>query len=205
VREATESTRLNPRALVAPADTAQATEAAVALRGGLEALEHATLTLRGLTRAVLDSAETASAASPVRDQVTREQLASFLAKLGEAIRTYGRLVQVDPVGDESLEEELAAEFDEANELQEQLAALLKPRLGDGGEPSEWPLRGDLLTHVDRLRSGLSVEAVDTVARVQYAARHKHRARKRAAARANAATRPHSTRRPRSRPREDSRR
>jgi hypothetical protein len=208
VREAAESTRLNPRALVAPADTAQATEAAVALRGGLEALEHATLTLRGLTRSVLDSAETASAASPVRDQLTREQLASILAKLGEAIRTYGRLVQADPVGDESLEEELAAEFDEATELQEELAALLKPQLGDGGEPSEWPLRGELLTHVDRLRSGLSVEAVDAVARVQHAARHKHRARARSAARANSAARPLSTlstRRPRSRPRQDAHR
>jgi hypothetical protein len=196
VREVAESTRLNPRALVAPADTAQAAEATVALRGGLEALEHATLTLRGLTRSLLDSAENASAASPVRDPHTREQLASVLAKLGEAIRTYGRLVQETPAGDESLEEELAAEFDEAHELQEELADLLKPQLGDGSEPSEWPLRGELITHVDRLRSGLSVDAVDAVARVQRAARHKHRARTRAAARAKSTSRPKPpTRRP----------
>jgi len=194
VREAADSTRLNPRALVAPADTAQATEATVALRGGLEALEHATLTLRGLTRSVLDSAEAASAASPIRDQSTREQLASVLAKLGEASRTYGRLMQATPTGDESLEEELAAEFNEAHELQEELANLLKPQLGDGSEPSEWPLRGELITHVDRLRSGLSVEAVDAVARVQRSARHKRRARVRTTAWARPTPRSQSSRR-----------
>jgi len=55
-----------------------------------EALEHAALTLRGLARSVLDSTGIASEASPVRDRETRVQLASVLAKLGEAIRTYGR-------------------------------------------------------------------------------------------------------------------
>ena len=83
----------------------------MALRGGLEALEHAALTLRGLARSVLDSTGIASEASPVRDRETRVQLASVLAKLGEAIRTYGRLVQLTPAGSESLESELAAELD----------------------------------------------------------------------------------------------
>jgi hypothetical protein len=178
LREAAERSRLNPRTLVAPAGAAQATEATVALRGGLEALEHAALTLRGLTRSILDSAEIATEASPVRDAATRERLATVLAKLGEAVRTYGRLVQAAPTGDESLEAELAAEFEEAHRLQDQLADLLRPRIGDGGEPSEWPLRGELLTHVDRLRTGLSVEAVDAVARVQRSARHTRRPRPR---------------------------
>jgi hypothetical protein len=178
LRATAERTRLNPRTLVAPAGAAQATEATVALRGGLEALEHAALTLRGLTRSVLDSAGIATKASPVRDACTRKRLARVLAKLGEAIRTYGRLVQATPAGDESLESELAAEFDEAHRLQDELADLLRPRPGDGGEPSEWPLRGELLTHVDRLRTGLSVEAVDAVARVQRSARHKRRSRAR---------------------------
>ena len=178
LRETTERTRLNPRTLVAPAGTAQATETTVALRGGLEALEHAALTLRGLTRSILDSAEIATEASPVRDAATRERLATVLAKLGEAIRTYGRLVQATPTGDESLESELAAEFADAHQMQDELAEVLRPRVGDGGKPSEWPLRGELLTHVDRLRTGLSVEAVDAVARVQRSARHKQRSRTR---------------------------
>ena len=153
----------------------------MALRGGLEALEHAALTLRGLARSVLDSAGIASDASPVRDRCTRVRLASVLGKLGEAIRTYGRLLQATPAGDKSLESELAAQLEEAHALQDELADLLKPRIGDGGEPSEWPLRGEILTHVDRLRTGLSVEAVDALAHAKHPVkpvrRHRSKARR----------------------------
>jgi len=128
------------------------------MRGGLEALEHAALTLRGLARSVLDSAGSSSEASPVRDRETRVQLASLLAKLGEAIRTYGRLIQLTPAGSESLESELVAELDEARRLQDELADLLRPRARTGG-PSEWPLRGEILAHVDRLRTGLSIDNI----------------------------------------------
>jgi hypothetical protein len=158
LREAAESARLNPRALVRLPGTTPVGETTVVMRGGLEALEHAALTLRGLARSVLDSAGIPSGASPVRDRETRVQLASVLAKLGEAIRTYGRLVQLTPEGSESLESELAAELDEAHRLQDELADLLKPRARAGGT-SEWPLRGEILAHVDRLRTGLSVDAM----------------------------------------------
>lgn len=163
LREAADSARLNPRALVLSSGAAPVTVTTVALRGGLEALEHAALTLRGLARSVLDSAEIATEASPVRDKETRVQLASVLAKLGEAIRTYGRLVQLTPVGSESLESDLAAELDEAHRLQDELADLLKPR-AKGGRPSEWPLRGEILAHVDRLRTGLDVDAIHRASR-----------------------------------------
>jgi uncharacterized protein YukE len=158
LREAADSARLNPRALVRPSGATPVTETTVALRGGLEALEHAALTLRGLARSVLDSAGIASEASPVRDTETRVQLASVLAKLGEAIRTYGRLIQLTPAGSESLESELAAELDEAHRLQDELADLLRPQARAGG-PSEWPLRGEILAHVDRLRTGLSIDTI----------------------------------------------
>jgi hypothetical protein len=163
LREAADSAKLNPRALVLPSGAMPVTVTTVALRGGLEALEHAALTLRGLARSVLDSAEIATEASPVRDKETRVQLASVLAKLGEAIRTYGRLVQLTPLGSESLESELAAELDEAHRLQDELADLLKPQ-ARAGRPSEWPLRGEILAHVDRLRTGLDVEAIHRVSR-----------------------------------------
>jgi hypothetical protein len=171
LREAAESARLNPRALVRPPGAAPVTETTVAMRGGLESLEHAALTLRGLARSVLDSAGSPSEASPVRDSRTRVQLASVLAKLGDAIRTYGRLVQVTPTGSESLESDLAAELDEAHRLQDELADLLRPQARAGG-PSEWPLRGEILAHVDRLRTGLSVEAVRR--RTRPATRRRHR-------------------------------
>ena len=163
LRDAADSARLNPRALVLPSGATPVTVTTVALRGGLEALEHAALTLRGLARSVLDSAEIATEASPVKDRDTRIQLASVLAKLGEAIRTYGRLVQLTPVASESLESELAAELDEAHRLQDELADLLRPRT-KAGRPSEWPLRGEILAHVDRLRTGLDVEAIHRASR-----------------------------------------
>lgn len=162
LRDAAESARLNPRALVQPSG-ATVTEATVALREGVEVLEHAAVTLRGLARSILDSAGIASEASPVRDRETRIRLASVLTKLGEAIRTYGRLGQSTPAASESLESELAARLDEALRLQDELADLLRPETGAEG-PSEWPLRGEILVHVDRLRTGLSVETVHRSAR-----------------------------------------
>lgn len=154
LRQAEESVRLNPRTLRVP-DALPATE--VALRGGLESLEHAALTLRGLARSVLDSSRLENGASPVRDAQTRERLGSLLRQLGEAIRTYGRLVQTLPSGSEPLASELACELDEAHRLQDQLAGILEPRTAPEGGPSEWPLRGEILSHVDRLRTGLQVD------------------------------------------------
>jgi Aromatic acid exporter family member 1 len=173
LRAAAESAKLNPRALVRPAGATPVTETTVALRGGVEALEHAALTLRGLSRSILDSAGIASECSPIRDSATRIRLASVLAKLGEAIRTYGRLVQATPTGSETLESELAAQLEEAHRLQDELADLLRPRTRDGGGPSEWPLRGEILAHVDRLRTGLSL---DTIARGARPAGRARRAR-----------------------------
>ncbi len=170
LREAADSARLNPRALVRSAGAAPVTETTVALRGGLEALEHAAVTLRGLARSFLDSTGIATEASPARDRETRVQLASVLAKLAEAIRTYGRIVQLTPAGSESLESELAAELDEAHRLQDELADVLRPR-ARAGKPSEWPLRGEILAHVDRLRTGLSA---DTIPRTRPATRRRRR-------------------------------
>ena len=155
LREAEESARLNPRTL-AVHDALPATE--VALRGGLESLEHAALTMRGLARSVLDGSRVANDASPVRDAQTRERLASVLTQIGEAIRTYGRLVQTLPSGSEPLVSELEAELDEAHRLQDRLASILEPRTAPEGGATEWPLRGEILSHVDRLRTGLHVDA-----------------------------------------------
>jgi Aromatic acid exporter family member 1 len=154
LRQAEESVRLNPRTL-RTTDALPDTE--VALRGGLESLEHATLRLRGLARSVLDSSRIATAASPIRDEQTRAQLAEVLTSLGAAIRTYGRLVQTLPSGNESLETDLATHLEEVHKHQDQLAELLEPRTAPDGGSSEWPLRGEILSHVDHLRTGLNVE------------------------------------------------
>jgi hypothetical protein len=200
LREAAESARLNPRALVRPSGETPVTVTTVALRGGLEAFEHAALTLRGLARSVLDSAGIESEASPIRDRETRVQLASVLAKLGEAIRTYGRLVQLTPLSSESLESELAAELGEAHRLQDELADLLKPKARPD-VASEWPLRGEILAHVDRLRTGLDVETMHRDTRTAVASGRafgsKPRVRTKSRRRSNTGSFPAA---PRSRPR-----
>jgi hypothetical protein len=154
LRQAEDSVRLNPRTLRAPSAL---TATKGALRGGMETLEHAALAVRVLARSLHDSSRIDSDASPVRDAQTRERLAGVLGKLAGAIRTYGRLVQTLPSGNEPLESELAAQLADAHRHQDLLAAMLEPRTAPDGASSQWPLRGEILSHVDRLRTGLQVE------------------------------------------------
>ena len=154
LRRAEDSSRLNPRTLRTPGALPAAE---VALRGGLETLEHAAVTLRGLTRSMLDSSRTATDASPVRDQQTRDRLASVLTQLGEAIRAYSRLVRTLPSDPEPLESELTTALEDAHRQQDLLADILEPRTAPEGGASEWPMRGEILAHIDRLRTGLQVD------------------------------------------------
>ena len=154
LRQAEDSSRLNPRTLRAPGALPAAE---VALRGGLETLEHAAVTLRGLTRSMLDSSRTDTEASPVRDEQTRGRLASVLRQLGEAIRAYSRLVQTLPADPQPLESELTAALEDAHRQQDLLADILEPRTAAEGAATEWPMRGEILAHVDRLRTGLQVD------------------------------------------------
>jgi hypothetical protein len=168
LRQAEESARLNPRILRVPEVLP---DSEVALRRGLETLEHTALTLRALARAMIDSSRIESEASPVRDPETRAWLGTVLGQLAEAVRTYGRLLQTPPVtrlgtgpgagraaspaDSEELEAELAWQLAEAHHQQDRLAELLRP----SADNSEWPLRGEILAQVDRLRTGLRADAV----------------------------------------------
>jgi len=158
IRHAEESARLNPRAIRRRADELPAQE--VALRTGLETLAHSALYLRGLARSIIDSARVTSDASPVRDTATRTRLAGVLSHLGLTIRTFGQLLQTLPSGDMALEEQLEAQLAETHRQQDELADVLEPdteRLG--GDVTEWPLRGEILSHVDRLRTNLQVDDI----------------------------------------------
>jgi hypothetical protein len=156
LRQAEESARLNPRRLRIQR-TLPDTE--TALRGGLETLELDAVTIRFLARSLFDATRLDSEASPVRDPETRARLAALLDQLAGAIRMYGRLVQTMPAGDKSLESALDDQLAEAHRQQDALADLLKPRVPRAGEASEWPLRGEILSHVDRLRTGLRAEEI----------------------------------------------
>lgn len=154
LRKAEDGARLNPRAL-GPAGLAPGTDRA--LRGGLETLEYAALSLRFLANSVIDATRVAGDASPVRDPDTRAHLAAVLTMIAAAVRTYGRLVRTLPYESEPVKSALSAELDAARQLQDRLAGLLEPRTAPEGGYSEWPVRGEILCHVDRLRSGLATD------------------------------------------------
>jgi len=199
LRTAADSAKLNPRALIA-AESVPVTDLTVSLRGGLETLEHAALTVRGLARSVLDAAASDSSASPVRDACTRKRLADVLIQLGEVIRTYGRLLQATPACIESLESELTAQLAQTHQLQDLLAELLDPRADGstaadaaGGAPagsagSEWPLRGEILAQVDRLRTELTANSIPRQPQQPRQRRQRRQPRPRPAARTRAAGR-----------------
>jgi uncharacterized membrane protein YgaE (UPF0421/DUF939 family) len=153
--QAEESVRLNPRRLRVP-------DPAAGLRDGVDTLERAAADLRVLARSVADSARLDSDDSPVRDPEARARLAAVIAELAGAVRAYGQLIEADPepadvpaASDTATEPPAAALEDhltEAQRQQDRLADLL--RTDPAERPDGWPLRGEILSHVDRLRSEL---------------------------------------------------
>ncbi|HEX3960954.1 MAG TPA: FUSC family protein [Trebonia sp.] len=158
LQQAEESARLNPRTLVMPSDALSAHK--VALRTGLERLEHSALYLHGLAWSIIDSARVTSEASPVRCAETRARLADVLSQLSVATRTYGQLMETMPSGDTALESQLAEQLAQTHRKQDQLAVQLEPDAAKHGVgETEWPLRGEILAQVDHMRTGLLVDAV----------------------------------------------
>jgi uncharacterized membrane protein YgaE (UPF0421/DUF939 family) len=153
LREAEESVRLNPRGLRLP-------NAAVSLRHRLETLEHAAIVIRAFARSISDSIRLAGDDSPMRDPETRDRLAGALRQLAAAVRTYGRLATArEPASQRQLEDELEQYLAAAQEQQDQLSELL--RTDPAVKPVGWPLRGELISHLDRLRNELLAAAPDS--------------------------------------------
>jgi uncharacterized membrane protein YgaE (UPF0421/DUF939 family) len=153
--QAEESVRLNPRRL-------RSGDPAAGLRDGVDTLERAATDLRVLARSIADSARLDSEDSPVKDPETRARLAAVIAELAAAVRAYGRLIETEPEPAEpagpaaSESEPLAAQLEdhleEAQRQQDRLADVL--RTDPAERPDGWALRGEILAHVDRLRSEL---------------------------------------------------
>jgi uncharacterized membrane protein YgaE (UPF0421/DUF939 family) len=146
LRQAEESIRLNPR-------RARHTQVGTDLRNGLETLEHSAITVRGLARSLADSIRLAGDQSPMRDEEIRLRLSAAVTELAAAMRAYGHLaVEHDGPGSELIESDLNRFLDAAQERQDQLSELLgtDPAI----QPVGWPLRGELISHLDRLRTEL---------------------------------------------------
>jgi len=173
--QAEESIRLNPRRLLLLPNPA------AGLREGVDTLERAATDMRVVARSVVDSTRIDSDDSPVRDDQTRASLAALLGELSEAVKAYGQYLEAGAAGlplgagstgrapiaqvpaarmpeagplagvrpaADRLQEHLA----EAHRRQDDLADLL--RTDPEEQPDGWPLRGEILAHVDRLRSEL---------------------------------------------------
>ncbi|HLI41542.1 MAG TPA: hypothetical protein VKV35_07850, partial [Streptosporangiaceae bacterium] len=93
---------------------------------------------------------------------TRARLAAVLGELAAAVRAYGRLIEADPgpagpgglpaAAPEPLAADLDGHLEQARRRQDELADLL--RTDPAQRPDGWPLRGEILAHVDRLRAEL---------------------------------------------------
>ncbi len=145
LRQAEDSVRLNPRGL-------RLVNTPVSLRRRLETLEHAAITVRGLARSLADSIRLAEADSPMQDPEARGRLAGVLAELAAAIRIYGALAVTGTPGQDQLTAELERYLDAAQDQQDRLSELLGT--DPAVRPVGWPLRGELISHLDRLRSEL---------------------------------------------------
>ena len=150
--EAEQSVRLNPRRL-------RVGDPAAGLRDGVDTLERAATDIRVLARSVADSARIDNEHSPVKEAETRARLAAMLTELSAAVRAYGQLLEADPVSAdfsafaaEPITEALEDHLEEAQRQQDQLADLLSTN--PAGQPEGWQLRGEILAHVNRLRSEL---------------------------------------------------
>jgi hypothetical protein len=146
VRQAEESTRLSPLSLRLPAERAS-------LGDGLQTLEHAAITVRGVARSMADLAGLGEDHSSIHEPEERERLAGVLRSLGAAVKDYGRLVtHYDPIGRELAESDLHEHLDGARDEQDRLSLVLAA--DPAQRPVGWPLRGELVSHINRLRDEL---------------------------------------------------
>ncbi|HEY6297175.1 MAG TPA: FUSC family protein [Streptosporangiaceae bacterium] len=154
--QAEESVRLNPKRLTSG-------NPAAGLRDGLNTLERAATDMRVLARAVADSIWLDSEHSPVKEAETRARLAAVIAELSAAVRAYGQVIEVRPEvpgtsspsgqpAEPPAMAELEDHLEEAQRQQDKLADLLQTDPAEA--PEGWPLRGEILAHVDRLRAEL---------------------------------------------------
>lgn len=141
---AEESIRLNPQGL-------GMLKSMVALRETLVALEHCGVTIRGLARCLADHANEPEQGreDPLSESDTRALLAATMRHLASALDTYGRMRrQQFAAGNTDLEDPLASHLGAAREERVKLTEMLR------ADSPDWPLHGELLVHLDRLRTEL---------------------------------------------------
>ncbi len=154
--EASESRRLNPRAVGVPDTTPD-------LRSGLMALEHAGVAMRSVFRSLgdgsdvtRDEARTEDGDHAAGDDELREVFAVLLADIARAMRDFATLVRAE--GDETGEPHVAELEDALDAVREARVRLTELLLVDpGNDVGLWQRRGALLAGVERVLAELDVE------------------------------------------------
>ncbi|MFC4908548.1 FUSC family protein [Actinomadura gamaensis] len=151
IGQAEESVRLNPRAL-------SLIDAGVALRDGLEMMEHFDLSLRTLTRAFVDSVRAEGEDDHIlTEPAVRDRLAEVMDELADGIRAYCELAVADLDRDadpRDLERRLDDLVESASEDRHALAELLTDRAKGIRQRT---LYGEMVMHIDRLINYLHPE------------------------------------------------
>jgi uncharacterized membrane protein YgaE (UPF0421/DUF939 family) len=143
--QAEESVRLNPRG-------GQVIDPRVHLRRRLQALQNVTLTVRGIARSLNDSIELSDGLNPVRDPEATRRVAEVLRELAAVLRPYGQLARTQTDNRDALKADVDRHLAQAGQRQQAAAEVL--RTDPSGPSSGWPLRGELVSHLDRLRTML---------------------------------------------------
>jgi hypothetical protein len=147
VAQAEESRRLNPRAV-------GTIDSGPTLRSGLDALEHCTVSVRGLCRSMAESVWARPDEDDVHAEDVRWAFALLLHDLAAAISAFGHLVRAEAEGDAD-EGELALAVETVRETRARLTELLLVDPRD--DPEKWELHGALLTSVERALRELDAE------------------------------------------------
>jgi hypothetical protein len=141
---AEESVRLNPRGM-------GLLHSVVVMHERLEALEHCSITIRGLARSLADHVGEIGREPEVQmvERDAHARLVAAIRQMARAIRTYGRMSREEIATgathlEETLERQLAAAWEDRAELGERLRV----------DTAHWQLHGELLVHLDRLRDEL---------------------------------------------------
>jgi len=147
--QAEESRRLNVRAL----GTLDPTEV---LRSGLDALEHSSVALRSLCRAVADRARAALDDENGYSADIREVFGVLLDDLATAMAAFGRLVREDAEGEARAQgERLTQALEAVREARVRLTELLL--IDREGDQRTWELHGVLLANLQRILGEIDVE------------------------------------------------
>jgi hypothetical protein len=146
--KAESSMRLNPRALRRP-------YAGASLRSGLDALERAAVSLRGVCRSLADLSR-ADGPETIYGEDVRAALSDLLADVADAVDSYGALVGSEVAGAGPEDQRLREALGNAWEDRHRLADLL--RREERLREDQWSTHGALTSHIDRLLRDVDSDA-----------------------------------------------